>query len=57
MRFAKNTLHVMPQNDLIEHDDDGDDCVCGPLVRWFDDDGEPLESAVVVHNSLDGREA
>lgn len=41
--------HVVPTNDLIDHDTI-DDCVCGPreeLVegRW-----------VVVHHSLDGRE-
>ena len=44
-------LHVVPVNDLILHDIDSDDCVCGPSVEFCDG------GAVVVHHSLDGREA
>jgi len=48
-------IHVIPVNDLIEHDTDGGDCVCGP-------DTEPVErddgsiAWLVSHHSLDGRE-
>lgn len=48
-------VHVLPQNDLIEHVEDGDDCLCGPT-------SEPVFRAdgscgwVIVHHSLDGRE-
>lgn len=48
------TVHVIPVDDLIEHDTSGDDCVCGPdheLVPTSDGDGW-----LVIHNSLDGRE-
>lgn len=43
-------------SDLIEHDTEGDDCVCGPTA-------EPVKREdgsvgwVIVHHSLDGREA
>lgn len=49
-------VHVSPINDLIEHDLEGDDCVCGvtsqPVMR---DDGSC--GWVITHHSLDGREA
>ena len=50
-----DTIHVLPENDLIEHDTDGEDCPCGPVT-------EPVEREdgsmgwLVVHNALDGRE-
>lgn len=46
--------HVIPLNDLVEHDET-EDCICGPLV-------EPVEREdgsvtwLVTHHSLDGRE-
>lgn len=49
-------LHVIPINDLIDHDTDSEDCVCGPEV-------EPVEredgsfAYLIVHHSLDGRES
>jgi len=47
--------HVVPVGDLIEHDTDGDGCVCGvdpsPVKR---EDG--TVGWVLVHHSLDGRE-
>ena len=46
-----STQHVYPVNDLVEHELEGDDCACGPTVE-FVEGGE-----VVVHHSLDGREA
>jgi hypothetical protein len=50
------TVHVSPIDDLIDHDTTGDDCICGPTT-------EPVPAPegrigwVVVHHSLDGREA
>lgn len=51
-----SAYHVIPVNDLIEHDTNGEqDCVCGP-------DTEPVEREdgsmgwLIVHHSLDGRE-
>jgi hypothetical protein len=50
-----STVHVLPINDLIVHDDIGTGCVCGPKERPVKrDDGSV--GWVVVHNSLDGRE-
>lgn len=50
------TVHVMPVNDLIEHDNSGvTDCPCGPTT-------EPVSAEdgsmgwLVTHHSLDGRE-
>lgn len=45
------TVHVTPNNDLIEHEID-DDCVCGPDIEYVEGGGK-----LVVHHSLDGREA
>lgn len=45
-----STIHVYPLNDLVEHDTESDDCVCGPECEF-------VEGGVVVsHHSLDGRE-
>ena len=43
-------IHVVPVNDLREHEERGTTCWCCPQV--YTEDGE----TVVVHNSLDGRE-
>lgn len=49
------SIHVIPVNDLVAHDTDGGDCICGP-------DTEPVErddgsiAWLVSHHSLDGRE-
>ena len=49
------TVHVLPIGDLIEHEEIGDGCVCGPQM-------EPVARAdgsygwLTVHHSLDGRE-
>lgn len=49
-------IHVMPVNDLIEHEQVDDLCVCGPAVKPVQrDDGS--YRWVIVHNSLDNREA
>jgi hypothetical protein len=50
-----DTLHVVPVGDLVEHDTDGDECVCGATVEPVErDDGSV--GWVVRHHSLDGRE-
>lgn len=47
------TIHTVPVDDLIEHEDH--DCPCGPTTEAvFRDDGS--NGWLVVHNSLDGRE-
>ena len=43
------TFHVLPVDDLVEHEDQGDDCICGPHVEFFP------RGRVVVHHALDGR--
>lgn len=48
-----NTAHVLPVNDLIEHERN-DECVCGPRVEPVERNGVPGE--LIVHHSLDGRE-
>lgn len=50
-----DTVHVYPINDLVDHETEGDDCICAPrdeAVRR--DDGSV--GWVSVHHSLDGRE-
>jgi hypothetical protein len=44
------TVHVIPTDDLIEHETDGDDCVCGPTIEMTEG------GWLVTHHSLDGRE-
>ena len=49
------TLHVHPVADIVEHDTDGEDCVCGPAAEAiFREDGST--GWVITHHSLDGRE-
>ncbi len=50
-----DTLHVVPVDDLIDHDTSGDDCPCGPRTEpVFRDDG--TNGWLIRHTSLDGRE-
>ena len=50
----RGPVHVVPINDLVDHEA-SDDCVCGPTVEAvFRDDGS--NGWVIVHHSLDGRE-
>ena len=44
------TAHVIPVDDLIAHEDEGDDCPCGPDTKYVEG------GKVIVHHSLDGRE-
>jgi hypothetical protein len=48
-------VHVLPRNDLIEHDEQGVDCPCGVDVEDLIS-GYGLVGRVVTHHSLDGRE-
>jgi hypothetical protein len=49
------TVHTYPNKDLIEHDTESGDCVCGPKVEAvFREDGS--NGWHVLHHSLDGRE-
>ena len=50
-----STIHVYPVNDLILHNTDSDECLCGPTVEAVKaDDGS--YGWTVVHHSMDGRE-
>jgi hypothetical protein len=50
-----STVHVLPVGDLIEHEDEGEDCPCGVTVDPVQrDDGS--YGWVIIHHSLDGRE-
>ena len=40
--------HVIPMNDLIEHDTETKYCQCGPTVEW--------DKLVVIHKAIDGRD-
>ena len=51
-----STVHVLPIGDLIEHEDVGDECACGPTTEpVMRDDGS--NGWLITHHSLDGREA
>lgn len=53
-----HSVHVEPVRDLYPHDLATLDCLCGPSVRWSDPDtGNAYQRPLVVHHSLDGREA
>ena len=51
----RDTVHVSPIGDLIEHDTEGDGCLCGPSLEAV-----PREDGtygwVMTHHALDGRE-
>lgn len=50
-----STVHIIPVNDLVEHDTDSDGCPCGPRVEPVErDDGS--YGWLLTHHSLDGRE-
>lgn len=48
-------MHVLPVRDLIDHEDEGVDCPCGPDVEWVIGAAGAHEK-IVIHHSLDGRE-
>ena len=47
-------IHILPINDLKEHEETAD-CPCNPNVRYEDEDGI-LPEPICIHNSWDGRE-
>lgn len=50
-----NTVHAYPLNDLVEHETESENCVCGPAVLPIKhDDGS--SGWIILHHSLDGRE-
>lgn len=51
-----DTVHVIPVNDLIEHEDIGDDCPCGPTSEPVKDNETGAVGWLITHHSLDGRE-
>jgi hypothetical protein len=54
-RTIRNVVHVLPVGDLIEHQEHGFGCVCGPKVECEFDVCGCHAGWVVVHNALDGR--
>lgn len=53
--MSDNTLHVIPVEDLIEHDTDGGDCPCGPETSAVERDDGSM-GWLEIHHALDGRE-
>ena len=51
-----STVHTYPVGDLVEHDTDGGDCICGPTTEAVVAEDGAVDWQV-VHHSLDGREA
>lgn len=49
------TVHCYPVNDLVEHNTDSDDCVCGPAIEPVPGDDGYI-GWLISHHSLDGRE-
>jgi hypothetical protein len=47
--------HVYPRADWIEHELDGDKCICGPTLESFKSKTGMIRWRV-THHSLDGRE-
>jgi hypothetical protein len=53
---VNDPIHIVPVDDLIEHDTSGEDCVCGPeTIPVTRDDGSI--AFLIAHHPLDGREA
>lgn len=48
-------VHVLPVDDLIVHDEDGVECVCGVDVEYLIGCCGSW-GKVITHHSLDGRE-
>lgn len=50
-----DTIHTYPVGDLIDHDTEGGECVCGPTTVAVERDDGSM-GWLVQHHSLDGRE-
>lgn len=47
-------IHILPVNDLVDHDSDAE-CVCGPTAEPVERDDGTI-GWLHIHHSLDGRE-
>jgi hypothetical protein len=54
-RFDDLHVTVYPTNDLIAHDTESDECVCGPTVEPCERDSGEV-AWIYTHHALDGRE-
>jgi hypothetical protein len=52
----RDIIHVLPVNDLIEHEDVGDACPCGITAIPVEREEDGSMGWVHKHHSLDGRE-
>lgn len=50
------TVHTYPVGDLIEHNTDSDECMCGPTVEPVQREDDGYIGWHIIHHSLDGRE-
>lgn len=52
-----STLHVVPVNDLVEHDTTTDqpDCICGPQTQ-LTPRADGSDGWILIHAALDNRE-
>lgn len=48
-------VHVHPVADLVDHEIESDDCICGPRIDAVKREDGSI-GWLVVHHSLDGRE-
>ena len=53
--MSDGDVHVHPVSDLIEHETDGGDCMCGPTTEPVERDDGSI-GYVIMHHALDGRE-
>lgn len=44
------TRHIVPVDDIVDHNTYSDECICGPDFEWVEG------TKMVLHHSLDGRE-
>lgn len=52
--MVNTILHIIPDNDLVDHEPTRD-CVCGPATDiTHGDDGE--QQWIITHHALDNRE-
>lgn len=54
--MVEGDVHVTPVNDLIEHEI-SEDCPCGPSPDAVRRDDGSVGWVLLLHHSLDGREA
>lgn len=45
------TVHTFPVRDVVDHNTESDDCICGPDIIYVGNGGKQ-----VIHHSMDGRE-